>query len=58
MGLNIGPAETGNTYTTSGTTWTSGSGKTGQYCVSGDILYYRENAADGGTGLLYVLKRK
>jgi hypothetical protein len=46
-------------YTTSGTTWTNKDGSSsGDYCVSGDILYYREKKADNKEGLLYVLKRK
>lgn len=51
------PAEAPKTYSTNGTTWTGSGGSTGEYCVSGDILYYRENK-DGGSPLLYVLKRK
>lgn len=47
-------------YTTSGSTWTSASGDTGKYCVSGDTLYYLGDPKDGGdsSNLLYVLKRK
>jgi len=52
-------AKAPETYTTNGSTWTSASGDTGKYCVSGDILYYLGDPKDGGTSnLLYVLKRK
>jgi hypothetical protein len=50
------PASTPNTYSTSGVNWSSES-SSGTYCVSGDILYYRENK-DTSLPLLYVLKRK
>lgn len=46
-------------YTTSGSKWTSASGESGQYCVSGDIIYYLSDPGDSGSSnLLYVLKRK
>jgi hypothetical protein len=49
-------AGTPEPYTTNGSNWT-GSENSGTYCVSGDVLYYRENT-DSSLPLLYVLKRK
>lgn len=53
-----------DTYTTDSATntitFTNKDGKVtaGEYCVSGDILYFKEKPQDGKVGLLYVLKRK
>ena len=47
-----------NPWTATGNTFTSG-GDTGEYCVSGDVLYYKSTSQTGGAkNLLYVLKRK
>lgn len=48
-------------YTTSGNLYTStdptnNSTSTGEYCVKGNLLYFKE-IKDGGSGLLYVLNR-
>lgn len=52
-------AEAPSPYTTSGSTWTDDEGRTGKYCVSGDILYYISDPGDAQlSNLLYVLKRK
>ena len=49
-------ADAAKPYSTSGSTWT-GPSSSGEYCVSGDVLYYRE-IKDSSLPLLYVLKRK
>lgn len=51
-------AGSSNPWTVSGNTFTSG-GDTGEYCVSGDILYYKSLSQTGNAkNLIYVLKRK
>ena len=50
-------AGTPQPYTVNGNVFTFGSGQSGEYCVSGNLLYFNA-PSDGGAGLLYVLKRK
>lgn len=52
-------ANTPEPYTVNGNVWTNSSdSSSGEYCVSGDLLYFKEQVAEGRQGLLYVLKRK
>ena len=52
-------ADAPSPYSINGNIWTnSEDSSSGEYCVSGDILYFREKKAEGKEGLLYVLKRK
>ena len=56
-GTNQSAGNTKN-YTTSGNIFTEtdsqGNTKSGEYCVKGNVLYYKEDK-DGGTGLIYSL---
>jgi len=53
------PAYPPSAFKRDGTTWSNDTGSSsGDFCVSGDILYYDIKDADGGLYMLYVLSRK